>query len=233
MGARSMTSLLLTLRKDHCDIPLSVAVRELVVAGWTGRDQAAVDAHISELRDLGVAPPRSTPVFYRVSASLLTTAKCIQVIGFESSGEAEVVLTRDDRTLLVGLGSDQTDRKVETIGVAWSKQMCPKPLAADLWDFSSVEPHWDELILRSYLVAGGERRLYQEGSVAALRHPGELMERYAGASGLLPGVAMFCGTLPLIGGLRGSAEFAMELEDPVLKRSIKHSYAVDALPIEG
>jgi hypothetical protein len=224
-----MANLHLTLRTDGADVALQVAIRELVIAGWTGRDQAAVDAHIQELRDLGVAPPRTTPMFYRLSAALLTTAKHIQVIGFHSTGEAETVLINAGGQLLVGLGSDQTDRKAEPIGVALSKQMCPKPLAPEVWTFSSVEPHWDELILRSFLVEAGEQRLYQEGSVAALRHPQDLMARYGGVPGLLPGVAMFCGTLPVIGGLRWAAEFAMELEDPVLKRIIKHTYALEAL----
>lgn len=223
----------LTLRKDHGDLPLPAFVHELVIAGWTGRDQAAVTAHIQELRDLGVAPPRTTPVFYRVSAGLLTAADRIQVLGCHSSGEAEAVLLNAAGQLMVGLGSDHTDRKVEAIGVALSKQLCPKPLAVDLWEFADVEPHWDELILRSYVVEGGERSIYQEGPVASLRHPRDLMERYAGASGLRPCVAMFCGTLPAINGVRSGPEFAMELEDPVLKRSIKHSYAVEVLPVEG
>lgn len=228
-----MTNLRLTLRTDGDDVALQVAVRELVIAGWTGRDQAAVDAHIQELRDLDVAPPRNTPMFYRLSAALLTTAKHIQVLGSHSTGEAEVVLINAGGQLLVGLGSDQTDRKAESIGVALSKQICPKPLAADVWKFSSVEAHWDELILRSFLVEGGEPQLYQEGSVAALRHPQDLMARYGGVAGLLPDVAMFGGTLPVIGGLRWAAEFRMELEDPVLKRRIKHTYALEALPVEG
>ena len=45
--------------------------------------------------------------------------------------------------------------------------------------------------------------------------------------------ALFCGTLPVIGGFRWAEEFAMELEDPVLKRRITHSYAIHALRVEG
>jgi hypothetical protein len=224
-----MTNLCLKLRTDGDDVALQVAIRDLVIAGWTGRNQAAVDAHIKELLDLGVTPPRETPMFYRLSATLLTTANHIQVLGSGSTGEAEAVLINAGGQLLVGLGSDQTDRKAEATGVALSKQMCPKPLAADVWKFTSVEPHWDQLILRSFLVEAGEPRLYQEGSVAALRHPQDLMARYGGAAGLLPGLAMFCGTLPVIGGLRWADKFIIELQDPVLKRTIKHTYALEAL----
>jgi hypothetical protein len=205
-------------------------MRELVIAGWTGRDQAAVDAHIKELAELGVTPPKQTPIFYRVSASLLTRAAAIQVIGTDSTGEVEFVLMQDADALLVTVGSDHTDRKAEAVGVTLSKQMCPKPVARDAWEFASVEQHWDELILRSYAVIEGRRTLYQQGSVAAVRHPRDLMTRYGG---LAPGTAMFCGTFPVIGGLRWATEFVMELEDPILKRSITHSYAIQSLPIEG
>jgi hypothetical protein len=227
-----MTTVLLNLR-DVGDLPLHVHIRDLVIAGWTGRDQAAVDAHIQELAELGVAPPKRTPIFYRVSTSLLTSEDSVQVIGSDSTGEVEFVLIQDGERLLVGLGSDHTDRKAETLGVTLSKQMCPKPLAAGVWEFGSVEPHWDELILRSYVVADGARALYQQGSVAAMRHPRDLMERYAGGPGLQPGTAMFCGTLPVTGGFRWASEFVMELDDPVLKRSITHSYTIRALPVEG
>ena len=49
-------------------------VRELVIAGWTGRDEQALRKHIRELEEVGVKPPKSTPIFYRVAASLLTHA---------------------------------------------------------------------------------------------------------------------------------------------------------------
>ena len=228
-----MTNLVLNLRKNEDLLPLQVPVRDLVMAGWTGRDRAAVEAHIKELADLGVAPPKRTPIFYRVSASLLTPEKSVQVIGSDSTGEVEFVLFQDSQRLLVGLGSDHTDRKAETIGVTLSKQMCPKPVAAEVWEFSSVEPHWDELMLRSYVVADGQRTIYQQGSVATMRHPRDLLKRYDGAPVFSPGTVMFCGTLPVIGGFRWAEEFAMVLEDPVLKRRITHSYAIHALRVEG
>jgi hypothetical protein len=68
--------------------------------------------------------------------------------------------------LFVGLGSDHTDRQVETYGVTVAKQMCGKPLATTLWPLAEVESHWDQLILRSWLTEGVSRQLYQEGSVA-------------------------------------------------------------------
>lgn len=230
-----MIRLRLNLRKNGAIQPVQVHIRDLIVAGWAGRNKAAVDAHIKELAEIGVQPPKDTPIFYRVSSSLLTTDSSIQTIGSDSSGEAEFVLIHDFEQLLIGVGSDHTDRKAEAINVAMSKQMCPKPLGSDMWEFTSVEPHWDELILRAYVTAEGERALYQEGSVAALLHPRTLMERYFTASGRRfgTGMAMFCGTLSVLGALRPSAQFEVELQDPVLKRTLRHSYCVEELPIEN
>src|SRR5207248_10000906 len=88
-------------------------VEELVIAGWTGRDEAALRKHIKELEELGVKPPKSTPIFFRVAADLLTTASTIQVSGAETSGEVEFVLLSKPDALWVTVGSDHTHSKAE------------------------------------------------------------------------------------------------------------------------
>ena len=207
-------------------------VRELVIAGWTGRDVAALEKHIRELEAIGVKRPKTTPIFYRVAASLLTSDNTIEVLGDQSSGEAECVVYGRDDGLFVGLGSDHTDRKAETVGVSLSKQMCAKPVSREVWRLEDVAAHWDRLILRSNVGTEGRRRLYQEGPVAAMRPPTELFKLYCG--GLLPaGTAVFCGTLAVHGGITPSETFEMELEDPVLGRKITHSYRVKTLPDQG
>lgn len=135
-------------------------------------------------------------MFYRVSASLLTTAPDIEVIGTESTGEIEFVLLHHDNEVWVGVGSDHTDRKAEAAGVTLSKQLCPKPMGPQLWALADVESHWDSLILRSYAEFSGQRTLYQEGAVSAVRHPRELIRLYGNhdKQGFVGGTAMFCGT---------------------------------------
>ena len=200
--------------------------RELVIAGWTGRDEAALRKHIKELEEIGVKPPKTTPIFYRVSANLLTMgASEIQVSGPDTSGEVEFVLLAKPDGLWVTVGSDHTDRKAETIGVSLSKQLCAKPIAKDAWHYDEVKPHWEKLVLRAW--ADGE--LYQEGAVTAMRSPEDLMGRYP----LKPGWAMFCGTLAAKGGIRPANVFRIELEDPLRKRKLVHEYRIDVLPIEG
>ena len=210
----------------------NVAVDHAVIAGWTGRDAAAVEKHIKELEVLGVRRPATTPIFYRVAASRLTTDDSIEVMGGASSGEVEFVLLQFQGRLWVGTGSDHTDREVEAYGVTVSKQMCEKPVAAQMWAFDDVAAHWDRLMLRSYATIAGTRALYQEGSVAAMRHPEDLIARYA-KSGLNEGTLMFCGTLAVHGGLRPAERFEFELEDPVRGRTIHHDYSVMNLPNLG
>ena len=199
--------------------------QQLVIAGWTGRDEAALRKHIKELEEIGVKPPKTTPIFYRVAASLFTFSDSIQVSGPDTSGEVEFVLMQG-KELRVAVGSDHTDRKAETIGVSLSKQLCAKPVSRESWRYDEVKPHWEKLVLRAW--ADGE--LYQEGPVTAIRSPEDLLQRYGG---LKNGWAMFCGTLAAKGGIRPAGRFAMELEDPVLKRTLKHEYRIHALPIEG
>ena len=210
------------------------AVKSLVVAGWTGRNVAALEAHIKELEALGVKRPKSVPIFYRVAASLLTTADTIEVMADKSSGEVEFVLYALDDGMWVGVGSDHTDRKAETIGVTLSKQMCGKPVGATLWRYDEVKPHWDKLTLRAFVPGdGGSRRLYQEGPVTNMRSPEELVSLYTGGDRLAPGTAMFCGTFAVHGGISSSGTFDMELDDPVLGRKLTHSYRIVSLPDEG
>ena len=208
-------------------------INKLVVAGWTGRDQAALEAHISELEALGIARPKSTPIFYRVAASLLTNAERIEVIGGDSRGEVEVIAYALADGVWLGLGSDHTDRKAQAIGVTLSKQLCAKPVSARLWRMSDVAPHWDRLVLRSHVRRDGKRRLYQEGPVATMRPPEELIRLYCGGGALPAGTAMFCGTLAVHGAIEGGEFFEMELEDPVLARKLTHAYRVERLPVEG
>jgi hypothetical protein len=208
-------------------------IKHLVIAGWTGRDQGALEAHIRELEALGIARPKSTPIFYRVAASLLTTADAIEVIGRDSSGEVEVVVYALANGLWLGLGSDHTDRKAEAIGVTLSKQMCAKPVGALVWRMSDVAPHWEKLTLRAFVTRAGTRRLYQEGPVTTMRLPEELIRLYTGGRELPRDAAMFCGTLAVHGQIEGGELFEMELDDAVLARKLTHAYRIEQLPVEG
>jgi hypothetical protein len=203
----------------------SVAVRDLVIAGWTGRDSHKVQEHIEELAALGVAPPASVPCFYRGGTNLLTTAPEVDCLGPESSGEAEWFLLVQEDGWWVGAGSDHTDRKVEAYSITVSKQMCPKPVAPVLWRFEEVVDHWDSLEILSEVDDGAGFVAYQQGCVAAMRHPRDLVAAYEAAGHrLAPDTLMFGGTLPVLGGIRPRRDFRLALHDPVRGETIRHHY---------
>jgi hypothetical protein len=214
------------------DEAFEIDVQELIIAGWAGREQAGIDEHIEELKAIGVTPPSSTPLFYRVAADQLTTAATIQVLGGESSGEVEVVLIGTPQGTLVSIGSDHTDREAEAWSVAHSKQVCAKPVSRQVWTLESVIDHWDQLTMASYATFNGEEVLYQQGGVTGLLHPQELLRRFGlDQPQLAPGQAMLCGTLPVIGGVRPSEAFRVVLEDPVTGRKIEHFYNTKTLSV--
>ena len=228
-----MYDLTFTIDAQGTTTPLTLAIDQAVVAGWTGRDPVARDRHIAELEAIGIARPATTPIYYRVSARRLTTEDVIEVCGGNSSGEVEFVLIGWQGRTFVGLGSDHTDRKVESYSVTVSKQMCDKPIASVLLEMEEVIDHWDRMILRSHAWIEGKRELYQEGTLDAMLPVAELIAR-GFADGKLPdGCAMFGGTFAAKGGIRPASRFEFELEDPVLKRSIRHAYDVIELPVRG
>jgi hypothetical protein len=181
----------------------------------------------------GIARPASTPIYYRCSARRLTMDDSIEVCGTDSSGEVEFFLVGWQGRTFVGLGSDHTDRKVESYSVTVSKQMCDKPVASELWELEDIIGHWDRLILRSWAVINGKRELYQEGTLDAILPVAELLKRGFDGGKLPDGCLMFGGTFAAKGGIRPADRFECEFEDPVLKRSIRNAYDVIALPVRG
>lgn len=215
---------------------LEIAPARVIVAGFAGRDRAAVEAHIRELAEIGVPPPPSVPCFYRVSAGLVDTADRVQVLGGESSGEAEPVVIADAAgRLWLGVGSDHTDRKVEAWSIPVAKQACSKPIAPAVWPLDQVAADWHRLELRAWAMIDGRRMLYQEGVLAELTPPEALIAAWnadagTGRAGLPPETVLFCGTVPVQGGVRPAAAFEFELRDPRRGRSLRHAYTVDSLP---
>ncbi len=210
---------------------IEFAPESLIVAGWTGRDEKALRHHIEELAAIGVPRPSSIPVFYRNSVSNVVQSARVEVLGPDTSGEVEPVIVAMADGLWLGLGSDHTDRKAETMGIALSKQLCAKPIAGVLWRLDEVAGHWDRLAIRAFASIGGQRVKYQEGFLSAMRPPSDLIARCRADATLPPGTVMFCGTLGAIGGIRPAARFEMEMEDSVLGRKMTHAYDIVALPV--
>jgi hypothetical protein len=215
---------------DNAPLTCTVEIETLVVAGWAGRDAHAIEHHIEELALLGIQRPSAVPLYYRIADNQLTQRESIQVVGPHTSGEVETFVFAANGELYISIASDHTDRKLEAHSVALSKQVCVKPVASQAWRMAEVADYIDELVIRASIVENGADVLYQEGTLATLRTPQDLIAGFTGGAGLRDGVGMTCGTVSAIGGIRPAATFAMELYDPRRERSIKHRYTVEILP---
>jgi len=217
--------------EDKAAASLAVEITRFVIAGWAGRDKEAVLHHIRELEALGVPAPGAVPLFYRVATNQLSQKTTLEVVGEETSGEAEPFVFFHRGEFWVSLTSDHTDRYLETFSVALSKQACIKPVASAAWRMSEVVEHWDALELTSWIKEQGEWVLYQQGSLASLLTPQDLLARYLDGEAAEEGLALSCGTLSTIGGIRPASEFRMALHDPVLGRTLEHAYRTGSLPV--
>lgn len=195
------------------------------MAGFTGRSQEQVQAHVAELAAKGVTAPRTTPTFYLVTSEIVVQTGRITVTHSHTSGEVEIALLVSGNDRYVTLASDHTDRAAEAGDIGLAKQLCPKVLASSAWNFSDVAANWDDLFLQSWIEEDGQRVLYQQGGAAELLRPDQLLRRIPfqrrPASCLV-----LMGTLPVIGKLRSSNHFWAELRDPRTRRSITLDYVV-------
>lgn len=203
--------------------------KRCVVAGWAGRDHAAIEHHILELAELGVPRPSDVPLFYHIAANQLIQEPQVQVVGPHSSGEVEVLVFTHENELCLSIASDHTDRALEAHSVALSKQICVKPTAQEAWKFSDVAEHWDQLQLRAWITEEGGKVAYQDGSVATLLNPLDLITKHFKKAQMPLNTVMTCGTVGTIGPIRPAAHFIMELFDPCLNRSIRHQYEIEFL----
>lgn len=203
----------------------------VVIGGWTGRDRQAVARYVDGLVEKGFARPSRLPCYYGVSPALLTQAETIDVLGESTSGEAEVVLMTVGDAVYVGLGSDHTDRAMAPKSVAYAKQLCAKPVARAVWRLADVAGYWDELVLTSEIEEENGPVVYQQGRLSELLPLADLLEAATAQADAANAGVLFCGTVPVVGGIRPSGRFSMRLDDPRLGRHIAHSYTINVIPM--
>lgn len=180
---------------------LEFVPRRIIIAGYTGRNQEEVKAHINELAAQGVPAPTEIPTIFRATLDRLKTDNNMEVLGEHTSGEAEAVLLVAGNDIWVAVGSDHTDRELEKINIVASKQVCPKPVSAEVWRYADARERWDSLVLRSWVGETGREQLYQEGRMSALLRPEDLLDMLRRRLGrLVDGAVIFTGTIPLLGG---------------------------------
>jgi hypothetical protein len=206
---------------------LAAPIDRAIGAGYTGRDQSLVQAHIDELAEQGIAPPAHVPMLFPVLPTLVTNADTIAVIGTDSTPEIEVGLFRVDGIDYVTVASDQTDRVLEAQSITVSKNVCPKVVGCEAWPVAEVREHWEDLTLTARC---GERQL-QSGNLAMMMAPEDILAFVAEHDGdEAEGRMVFSGTVPTQEAPPpGDVTIDLELADPVLNRTIRHSYRLTCL----
>jgi hypothetical protein len=203
----------------------------MVNAGFVGRDQKAVKAHIEELAREGIAPPPTVPMLFPVLRQSLTLENKIEVVERQTSGEVEFVLLLQGGRMYVGIGSDHTDRKLEAASMLNSKQVCPNVMSREVWDFEDVKDHWDELVMESRVrpSPGAESVLYQQGPLGKILSATDLLALVKSRmpDGQCEGLMIFSGTLPVLTKeMIWATQFRCELGDPRLQRQLTCEYEI-------
>ena len=201
-----------TLTFDHNGAVKRFTARRLLAGGYTGRDPVAVEEHIAELALLGVPRPDHVPWVFVANPELLRMGGTVRAYDGTSSGEAEYVLLIGRNDIFVCIGSDHTDRGLESLSIEKSKQIYPKIVSRQVWRLEELLPRWDDLRLRSQVREDGELEDYQDGTLSQLIRPERLLDLIGPDPGA--GTAVFSGTLPVLGGqVRPAPRFEAELFD--------------------
>ena len=209
-----------------------VDVVRVLNAGYAGRSQEDVAAHVAELAELGVPAPSVTPALYPISPYLAQQTDRVAAQHARTSGEAEwALIVAADGELLLTAACDHTDRDLEVHGVAWSKNAGPNVLARRAWLLGDVESRIDDLTLRAWVTHDGTETLIQDGTLAELLTPAYWTEVLRTRGHLTPGTVLISGTIPMTEGVDQFArQWRVELGDTVTGDTIRLAYSVEPMP---
>jgi len=221
------------LKKLQGNEELNLTFDELLVIGYAGRNIEKTMEHIKELEEqLGVPAPKQIPTIFECSHEILTQEKDIKFIGNKTSGEVEYIIVLVDGKPYIGLGSDHTDRELESVSVLKSKQVCPKPISTDLWDYDEVKDHWDQIKLVSYQTINDEIIQYQDGSLADILPVEKILSELSERVGEIRNSIIYSGTVPLKNGFKYGNKFRCEMVDNVLSRKLELEYNINVISEE-
>ena len=209
----------------------NVEVTHLLNAGYAGREQNEVQAHIEELALLGVPGPATTPALYPVSPYLAQQASEVRVQHGRTSGEAEWAMVITEDGVLLTVACDHTDRDLEVHGVAWSKNASPDVLGRKAWRLDDVRDHLDRITLKGWVGEGDEAdTLIQDSTLGALLTPDYWLEVLSERGLNQPGTVLISGTVAMTGGVDQFARsWKVEMTDPVTGHSIEAAYIVEQM----
>lgn len=214
----------------HFDQRVEFTATKIINTGYSGRNQEEIKKHIDELKSLGIPAPDKIPLYLPKPAALISTAGQIEVVDRDNTGEVEFVLLVKGEEILVGVGSDHSDRKLAAVSIPKSKQIYPNMISRAVWRLSDVEGHWDDIILRSRINGPGGQQVYQEGRLSSLLRPRDLLSGVTPlVGGRLDGLVIYSGTLATRGEITFSSRFDAEMVDEARGQSICCGYSIELI----
>ena len=212
---------------------LSFNLNRVLIVGYSGSNTKKIMEHIEELeKELGVPAPKKIPTIFECSREVLTSEPKISFVGDMTSGEAEYLIIKHLNKIYIGLGSDHTDRKLESISVLKSKQVCPKPFSTKLWLYDDIKEYWNNIRLESYQTINNEEILYQKGTLAEILPVEKIIAELENRVGNIEDSIIFSGTVPLISGFKYGSTFKGKLIDDHKKRSLELKYSINVISEE-
>ena len=222
-----------TLHADGKATEMTVMYNQLLAIGYAGRNIAKTMEHIKELEEqLGVPAPKTIPTIFQMSNMLLTQDPDIDFVGNNTCGEVEYIIITQGDEIYIGLGSDHTDRKLESASVPKAKQVCPKPIGHDIWKYSDLKDHWDSIKLNSYQTVDGKEIPYQQGTLADILPVEHLLKELRERIGDVSHCVIYSGTVPVLNGFQYGENFRCEMIDETLNRSLSMNYNIHVITEE-
>lgn len=221
------------LDKSRDDRYISFPINRVLIVGYAGRDIKKTMEHIRELElELQVPPPHKIPTIFECSRENLTQEKNIRFVGRETSGEVEHCIIKHNGEIFIGIGSDHTDRKLESLSVPKAKQVAPKPIGKYVIPYRLLKDHWDDIELASYQTVAGEEILYQMGVMKDILPVEFIIKELEERVGDINNCIIFSGTVPLKDGFKYGTDFRGIIRDKYLECSISVEYHLDIIEEE-
>ncbi|SHH21261.1 Protein of unknown function [Anaerosphaera aminiphila DSM 21120] len=206
---------------------------KVYIIGYAGRDIKKTQEHIDELeRELGVKPPKKIPTIFECSKELVTQNIDLKFVDDMTSGECEYVILKKNNSIYIALGSDHTDRKLESVSVPKSKQVCLKPISKDVWNYDHIKDHWDEIELRSYVTIDDKEIEYQAGTLKDILPVETILSELENRIGNVDNAIIFSGTVPLKNNFVYGSRFRSEMIDKKLNKKIDLNYKISVISEE-
>lgn len=215
-------------KKDEI-LNVKLKVKNVYAMGFTARNQEAMLRNLKSLKSLNVKIPKRIPSVYPLIKNIIDLSDEIEVVSNDTCAEVEFLIIIQNEDIYIGIGSDHSDKVLESESISKSKQICPKHFHTELWDYKDVKNHWDELEIGSYYYKDGEKIVFQKGFVKDMLHPDTVIDELKNRYDDINKIIVYSGSIANLTGFIYGEKFEYYLNDPVLNRKLKTNYKINVI----